>query len=225
MIKLVAFDWNGTLLADAKASHDVTNIIFSSYGFKNFSFRHYQNTFDIPIVDFYTANGFKRKEFIKNAEIIQELFVNNYEPLADRCRTRSGTREVLRELKKRKIQPIIFSNHIRKNIERQLRRLKVDGHLVKVLAREEKDNSHLHSRNKEVMLCQYVKEHKLKPKEVMTVGDTPEETEIGKKHGFITAAITGGYSTVARLKKHNPDFLIHNLQELVGIIKKLNKEK
>lgn len=222
MIKLVAFDWNGTILSDTKASHNVSNITARTFGLKELSMLQYKRTFDIPIIDFWEANGFKRKDFLKNAEAVQELFVKHYEPMADRCRTRSGVRATLRELKKRKILSVIFSNHIRENIQRQLKRLKVEGHLVHILARENGDNSHLHSRNKEEKLCQFVKKHKLRPKEVMTVGDTCEEIEIGRKHGYITVAITDGYCTTARLKKHKPDFLIHNLVELVSIIKKLN---
>ncbi|MFA6394114.1 MAG: HAD hydrolase-like protein [Patescibacteria group bacterium] len=222
MIKLVAFDWNGTLFADTQAILKAMNIIARSYGFKKISLLQYQKTFEIPISNFWVVNGFTKKSFEKEGENVQKIFIDSYEPLADECRTRSGTKEVLKELKKQKIQAIIYSNHTRLDIHRQVSRLKIDGHLLRILAREYGDHSHLHGRSKEKKLVQYIKEYKIKPKEVVTVGDTSEETEIGKKHGFATVAITGGYSTVARLKKHKPDFLIHNMKELIGIIKKLN---
>ncbi|MFA6106689.1 MAG: HAD family hydrolase [Patescibacteria group bacterium] len=224
MIKLVAFDWNGTLFADTQAILKAMNIIAKAYGLRKMSLLQYQKTFEIPISKFWTANGFTKKLFEKEGENVQKIFIESYEPLADKCRTRGGAKQVLGDLKKRKIKAVIYSNHTRPDIHRQASRLKIDGHLSRILAREHGDHSHLHGRSKEEKLVQYIKEHKIKPKEVMTVGDTPEEIEIGKNHGFITVAITGGYSTVGRIKKHNPDYLIHNLKELAGIIKKLNKK-
>ena len=70
----------------------------------------------------------------------------------------------------------------------------------------------------------YIKQNKFKPNEVISVGDTEEEIEIGKKYGYHTVAITGGFNSTGRLKKHKPDFLIHNMKDLIGIIKKLNKK-
>jgi phosphoglycolate phosphatase-like HAD superfamily hydrolase len=79
------------------------------------------------------------------------------------------------------------------------------------------------ARGKGPKLFEWTKKQKLKSKEVMVVGDTDEEIEIGKHYGFWTVALTGGYNSTPRLRVFKPDFLIHNLMELEGIIKKLNK--
>lgn len=76
---------------------------------------------------------------------------------------------------------------------------------------------------KQQKLEDYVKKHKFKPQEIISVGDTEEEIEIGKALGYHTVAITGGFNSTKRLKKQRPDFLIHNMKDLAGIIKKLNK--
>jgi phosphoglycolate phosphatase len=59
-----------------------------------------------------------------------------------------------------------------------------------------------------------------KKDEVIIIGDSPEEIEVGKAAGIKTVAITGGYYSTARLKASKPDFLISNLKELIGIVKK-----
>jgi phosphoglycolate phosphatase-like HAD superfamily hydrolase len=92
------------------------------------------------------------------------------------------------------------------------------------LARKnQSDQSHVFGRTKEQKLFGFVKQNKLKPREVVSVGDTEEEIQIGKQYGYHTVAITGGYNTTARLKKQKPDFLIHNMLELKKIVKQLNK--
>src|SRR5262249_30752686 len=107
-------------------------------------------------------------------------------------------------------------------IESQLKRLNIKTHMDIVLANPDIGKT-FHFKGKGEKLNNYVKKNKLKAGEVVSVGDTEEEIEIGKKYGYHTVAITGGYNTTARLKKHHPDFLIHNMKELIGIVKKLNK--
>jgi phosphoglycolate phosphatase-like HAD superfamily hydrolase len=223
MIKLVAFDWNGTLLADTWAAAKADNSVLATFGHKTISLQQYRKTFDIPIIKYWTDNGFDKNDFINNAKSINEIFNLHYEPLADRCRTRGGSKEVLLWLKKQKIDCVIYSNHTTHNIHRQLVRLRIDQCIPKILAREPHDRSHMHERYKAHKLSAYIKKRKFKPQEVISVGDTEEEIEVGKKYGFHTVAITGGYNTTARLKKHHPDFLIHNLVDLIKIVKKLNK--
>lgn len=118
---------------------------------------------------------------------------------------------------------MIYSNHTIVGITAQLKRLKIGHHMDVVLANGTKQGA-LHKKGKGQKLNDYVKRHKLKPSEVISVGDTEEEIEIGKHYGYHTVAITGGYNTIARLKKHKPDFLIHNMKELIGIINKLNRK-
>ena len=81
----------------------------------------------------------------------------------------------------------------------------------------------MRSKDKGQRLFEFTKKHKYNPREVISVGDTDEEIEIGKRYGYHTVGITGGYNTTARLKAAKPDFLIHNMKDLIGIIRKLNR--
>jgi phosphoglycolate phosphatase-like HAD superfamily hydrolase len=84
------------------------------------------------------------------------------------------------------------------------------------------DQTHLLKRSKETKLADFIKKYKFKPREIISVGDTTEEVEIGRNLHLHTVAITGGENTTSRLKKAKPDFIIHNLKDLIPIIKKLN---
>lgn len=223
MIKLIAFDWNGTLLSDANTVVRADRQVLRFFNLPAISLTKFRQSFHIPIIEYWGKIGFTSENFKKNAAKIDAQFQKAYEPLANKCRTRGGTKNVLAWLKKNGINSTIYSNHTKPNIERQLHRLKIGKLIDCVLARELGDISHMHARGKEQKLVDYIKSLKLKPREVVSVGDTEEEIEIGKKHGFHTVAITGGYNTTSRLKKHRPDFLIHNMLELKKIVQKLNK--
>ncbi len=50
------------------------------------------------------------------------------------------------------------------------------------------------------------------------VGDTIEDVQMGKAAGAATVAVSGGFSSHDALRRAHPDFLVNNLQELVGLL-------
>ncbi|PIR96583.1 MAG: hypothetical protein COT92_00360 [Candidatus Doudnabacteria bacterium CG10_big_fil_rev_8_21_14_0_10_42_18] len=219
MIKLVAFDWNGTLLADTQINVVCSNIILKTYKLKPINIQKFRQTFHIPISYFWKANGGNPKDLKNQAKIFHPL----YEEKIKKTRTRAGSKELLKWLKQQSVKRMIYSNHIAPDIITQLKRLNIFKYFDEVLARSNNEgHTHVHHRSKDQKLYDYVTKNKLKPKEVLTIGDTEEEIEIGKKAGYYTVGITGGYNTESRLKKHKPDFIIHNMKDLIPIVKKLN---
>ncbi len=220
MIKLVAFDWNGTILSDTVAAWKAGNEVFKLYNNKPISIEDFRRTFTIPIKDMWVANGFDASiDFFKQSTIYHPV----YEKFAAKSRTRAGARSLLTWLKSHHFLTMIFSNHVTPEIIKQLLRLDIYEYFDEVLARDAGDHSHVKIRSKDQKLFDYVRLHKMNPAEVVVVGDSEEEIQIGKTYGYHTVAITGGYNTRARLAKNHPDFLINNLAELKGIVQKLNK--
>lgn len=221
MIKLVAFDWNGTLFADTFAIFESNKENFKLLKIKTVSFRTFQKYYDVPIKRFYLAMGANAKEFDKKASQIANTFHAQYETRAVSVRSRAYAKNLLDYLSKNNITSVIFSNHIVESIKKQLIRLKLDSYFSEVIA-----NSHLEAalkgRSKKNRLKNYIKENCLSSDEVLIVGDTVEEIEIGRELGIKTVAITHGNCSVSRLKVAKPDYLIYNLKEVIDIIRKLN---
>ena len=221
MIKLLAFDWNGTLLEDTKVVVDATNMAFRHFGYKTISLARYRETFTIPVVDFWLANGGKKADMSVEHGI---FYANYYKKIAGKAKFRPGAKTLLNRLKKLGIQSIIYSNHTVNEIARQLKRFKIGKYFQAVLARPNfKEQGLLHKKNKQEKLAHFLKGLKIKPSEILNVGDTCEEIDIGHNLHIKTCAITGGENNTRRLKTAKPDFLIHNMGELTGIIKKLNR--
>lgn len=221
MIKLVAFDWNGTLFADTFAIYESNEENFKQLNIKPISFRTFQKYFDVPVKKFYLALGVPEAQIDKKASQIANTFHTNYEIRAAKARSRAYAKELLRYLTKNKIRSVIFSNHILESIQKQLKRLKLDKYFSCILA-----NSHLESallgRSKKEKLKEYMNDNKFLKDEVLIIGDTVEEIEIGRELDIVTIAITHGNCSIARLKAAKPDYLIYNLKEVIDIIKKLN---
>lgn len=224
MIKLVAFDWNGTILSDTNAVVKSESVVLIKYGLKPTDLKEFQNTYTIPFRNYWINMGIESKIFDEDALKIRKIFFKSYEPLEKFRRTRSGAREILKLLKLKKIKSVIISNHPIGHIQAQLKRLKIQDLFKDILGYTQvTDISIMHKRGKGKQLKDYVQKHKYNANAVIVVGDTDEEIEIGKKFGYITIALTGGYQSTKRLKASKPDYLIHNLKDLKKIIQKINK--
>jgi len=217
-IKLVAFDWNGTILADAQGMVRANNAVLRHFKLEPINLKRYRDTFQVPIKSYWMALGFDPDLFDRIAKEQEKIFQKSHEPEEKKCRARLGIKEVLSFLAKQKVESVIFSNHITAHIEKKLENLCLANRFTAVLARAVNDRGHQHKRFKDQILNEYIRSKGIKPHEVMVVGDTEEEIEIGRKFGYTTVALTGGHNSVSRLKAQKPDYLIAHLKELKRII-------
>ncbi len=221
MIKLVAFDWNGTILSDTNLVVRAESALMDTLGMPKHSLKRARAHFTIPIKDYWIALGSTEEFFNQHEKEISELFMKNYSLGENSVRTRAGVKLIINWLHENQISKVIFSNHTKPRIENQLLRLGLTEHFERVLAREEGDLSYMRQRGKGQKLNDYVTERGFEPSQVVTVGDTIEEIEIGKTFGYNTVGITGGNQSTIRLKNAKPDFLIHKLTELKSVIENL----
>ncbi len=218
MIKLIAFDWNGTIFADTAAILDGVNAVLKLFKLKQTTLEYLQQIFDVPVSKSYSRLGVPIEQSAKNSALVAKTFHTFYEQRATKIRTRANVRQLLEWADKNNIKSIIFSNHIDEQIKKQLKRLRIENYFSAVLA-----NSHitaaLDSRYKKDKLQAFLKDNNILPTEALIIGDTVEEIEIGKELGSPTVAITDGNCSTARLKAAKPDYLINNLKEVIEIIK------
>lgn len=221
MIKLVAFDWNGTLFADTYAVFLGDNKVLTELGEKAVSFADFQKYFDVPVKNYYKALGISEKKVEEKSAFISEVFHAFYEPRAIKIRTRSHTKTLLKDLQKQKIPAIIISNHIKDKIEIHTKRLEIHDYFENILGNTS-ITSAMQSRSKMQRLINYLNKKHIEHKDVLIVGDTLEEVEIAKEIGALSAAITQGNCSTARLKAAKPDYLISDLGNLINIINEIN---
>jgi phosphoglycolate phosphatase len=219
MIKLVVFDWNGVLIADATACMEGENYILRKYGRKTINLRTWRETSSIPARDFFFKMGFTEAQMQRESMRMQELFHEYYEPRIKNIRSRRNARKLLDWISSKRIEAVILSNHTVDGVQNQVQRLNLQKYFTQILASDA--YSAVHRRDKRKRFGLFMKERKLEKKDVLIIGDSPEEVEIGNYYGITNVAITGGSYSTRRLKASNPDYIISNLRQLIGIIEKL----
>lgn len=218
MIKLVAFDWNGTLLADTLPIYQADAQVCKFLNLRIPTFKEFTEVFDIPVKNYYIHLGAKEKDLLAKAQAIENIFHNFYEQRIKSVRTRAHTKPLLNYLKEEKINALIFSNHLKEKISEQLLKFKIDKYFDVVLGNTDMTTA-FKKRAKNEMLKQYLDNQKIKPSEVLIVGDTIEEIHIARQIGTKVASITHGNCSTKRLKEAKPDYLISNLLEIENILK------
>jgi phosphoglycolate phosphatase len=219
MIKLVVFDWNGTLLADNAAIVHGTNQELAILGLPPIDLATYRRHFDVPLVAFYKNFGVSAAVFRSQSGKLASAFHASYEPLVAAGRTRPGARRVLAGLHGQGYTQIVLSNHTVEGIYLHLKRLRLLPYFAAVLANDAVEG--MHFKGKQDRLKQYLQENQLEAAEAVIIGDTVEEVRIGRNLGLKTVSITGGYNTAARLRAARPDAIIHSLRALPTVLEEL----
>lgn len=219
MKKLVIFDWNGTLLSDTATCLGGVNAVLALCGQSPIDVERYRRTVTFPVMQLYTNNGCKEEFLEKTVKKLAAVFHTTYEQDSKHCRTRKGTRELLRWLKDNGIKSVLISNHTLDGISIQFKRLGL-GKLITEIYANSDGSTVLKTKNKGEKGRAYMRKHGYKPSEVVIVGDSTEEIEIGHELDITSVAITDGFYDTARLKAAKPDYLITNLLQLRDIVKK-----
>jgi phosphoglycolate phosphatase len=215
----LVFDWNGTLLDDADALLQTTNVILNRFGFASIDLQKFREQCDLPFAVLYRKLGMSADEVEAADSNGSALFHDTYEPLASRAPLREGARDILEAAHRQGVQTLVLSNHIVEPIRVQLRRLGIEDYISEVLAFENRATQYK-SMGKGERLRLYMQMNHLKPETTVIVGDMPVETEIARDLGLTSISITGGFVSEPRLQAAQPDYVIHNHHELQPILKK-----
>ena len=219
MIKLVVFDWNGTILDDVEETLLGANAVFRYFKVPELSREEFTGTFEVPIWKHAEKVGIPKQTVLDNPKKIADIFSAVYEPLEDSVKTRDGMEEVLQWLNEEQIRAIVLSNHPHGHIVRQLGLRGIEGHFTDVLGALKQTNIYK-KKDKKERLAEYLEAHNIAPSEVIIVGDTAEEPEVAQSLGLRSACIRGGYYSDDRLEQVGADFIMDNMRNFIGFIQK-----
>ena len=91
MIKLVVFDWNGTLLSDTNACMAADSHVIKSFGGNPVTLKVYRDTIIIPSNNFYAQHGCDMSQLNRESKKLGQVFHSFYEERAKKCRARKGS--------------------------------------------------------------------------------------------------------------------------------------
>ncbi|MCX6764379.1 MAG: HAD family hydrolase [Candidatus Nealsonbacteria bacterium] len=203
MIKNIIFDWSGVINDDLHTVYRVVLAIFKKFGVKEISLEEFRKEWEQPYMLFYRKygiSGISREEEVAIYKSLYKDLSAKYPP-----RAYPKIKDTLVKFKKAGINMIILSSNLRETILYDIEEFNLQGLFTEI-------NSEIHDKNDGIQ--ETIKRNGFNPQETVFVGDTTHEVDVGKKAGIKTAAVTWGYNNEDKLKSVNPDFIIHDLEEL-----------
>lgn len=198
MIKAVIFDFDGVLGDTWDKSIGICRELGHTFTIDDFRDHHNGNVFEEPKIKFTKESTEKFFATYEDRASAEKLF-----PL----------KEELEKLEK-KYEMFVVSSSPKVAIKKYF---SLGGwtHFFEEVFGMETDKS------KVVKLEKIFSDYNLKPEECVFVTDTLGDLIEGEKVGVKTLAVTWGYHDEARLKKRNPDKIIHEFDELSSAINEM----
>ncbi len=211
-IKVIIFDFDGTIADTLDAIVSITNRLAAQFGYKpitqeelvqikNLSSRQIIKQSGISIFKFPLLVGKVKAELNSDIQTIKPFL---------------GIKESLIELKGEVDRVGMISSNSKENI---VTFLEMNG--LQDLFDFIYTGATIFGKSK--VIKQLLKQENFKPEESVYVGDETRDIEAARRSRLKAIAVSWGFNSKEVLAAQNPDFLIHQPSELVAVIKSLQQ--
>ena len=206
MIESIIFDWSG-VIKDSVISHlQVINKIFKEFNREEITLSELTENWQQPYMNFYKKYlpeiGFEEEQAAYKRAISDLPGSISFE----------GIVSLIKKFKENGTKMSVVSSDLPETLLPEINHFGLEGIFDEVIT-----NAH----NKEDGVKKIIDELHYILEKTAIIGDSNHEIEVGKKYNIKTIGVTWGFSSEEKLKSANPDFIVHNLEELEQII--LNK--
>lgn len=206
MLKVIIFDFDGTLADTIDILLNITNRLSAEFGFKSATkeeLAQLSNLTSWQILRYSGISIFKFPLLIRKlkAELRNEIPNIQLFP---------GIKEVLLELKKLGFQLGIITSNSRENVLASLEINGLQGIFTFIYSSS--------TFGKHKVIKRWLKKERINAEEVIYVGDETRDIDAAKKTGIKIIAVSWGFNSQSALAAQNPDFLIERPQELIEIM-------
>lgn len=211
-IRAIVFDASGTLLDDIVTVWRANLDAYVALGFDApRTLEEFRMRFKMPMPEFHKTNGIPPKLMPE----VEKKFREYYPRYAPSVQIFPEVANVLCELKKVGKRLGVASNIPTLFLREHLREFKIDSYFGMICGQE--DCNEQKPSPKPILTT--LAKLDVRPWEATYVGDMEEDIVAGKQAKVTTVAIirNESYHPRWRLEKHNPDFLISSLEELLVI--------
>jgi len=188
----IIWDWNGTLLDDARLLKDIVNNLLIRCGKDPLLDETHRELFGFPVVNYYIRMGFDFTSYPFEQICID--FTDEYYSRVKECRLRKDAIKVLSTIRDKGYTQSILSASRDTSLARVLEHFKVREFFEDVVGL---DN---HSGGTKLDTGSvFIREKGLDPTGVILIGDTVHDFEVARGLGTDVLLLDSGYQTRARL--------------------------
>lgn len=217
MKKLICFDLDNTLVYSDKAHILAYNEALAELGFKKKPKNFLKKLFGMPhsqIVKIVLPNADKK---------ISSAFLNEHDKIlvnetAKLIKIIPRAKKTLIKLKK-DYDLALLSNCNHKNILSILKSVNLNRNLFKILIGND-DVRYSKPKPDEILKAEKLEHHKPE----FMIGDSIYDIIAGRKAKVKTIAVLTGNYPRTRLKKYNPNYILNSVNDLPGLLKKINSK-
>lgn len=201
------FDWNGTLLDDAKIAHKGVCKIFQHFGLTPPSLEKYRDEITADIISFYYRNGIPPATSYDDLNKIFKPVIEEHWGVVELSQYAN---RLIRHCERENIPRVLITMENPAIIERRLWQFKLEGKFNDVVAR---------ARDKVAIMKSMLEKFGINdPKEAFYLGDTIGDIEASKEAGVVSIAYTSGYNSRKKLEAAKPDYLVDGLWDVVLLL-------
>lgn len=202
--KLIIFDFDGTLADSAPWFIGTLNDIAKAHGFRSVNEHEIEMLRGKPNREIIRYLGIR---FWQMPAIARELRKRSLES-AGMIKLFDGVPGLLQQIKSSGTQLAVVSSNGEETVRRVL------GTSSDLVAHYACGVSLL---GKAARFRQLQRKLKLRPSQVLAVGDEGRDVEAAHRSGFASAAVTWGYATENALRRCSPTFVVNSLSELASL--------
>ena len=210
MKKAVLFDIDGTLI-------DTWDFVIGAFKYTLNFHNHPQPADKViksfmgkPLLEFYKAAFPNIQDATQFAKTHHDYQVDKF----DLGKPFPKVKQTLKKIKTQGIFIAAVSNRTKNSLHKSLKIAKIDQYFDLVVSAEDVKNPKPHKEH----LMKALKHFKVSPKNAFMVGDTDHDIMAGKNAGTKTIGVTYGFFGQS-IKETNPDFVIDDMKELLGVLK------
>jgi phosphoglycolate phosphatase len=204
-IKVIIWDWNGTLLDDAELCRNIINKLLTSRNIPSLSIEKYKQIFTFPVKDYYREAGF---DFNKEAfEIPADEFMISYHKKIKTASLHQGTNVIL-NIAKEKYKQFIVSAMEQDSLVNLVHEHNIHHYFEDISG----INNH-YAKGKKSIAKNLISKYKLNPEEICLIGDTIHDHEVAEEIGCECMLIADGHQSMSRLATTGR-MVLNNLTEL-----------
>lgn len=216
MIKAIFFDFDGTLADTAPAIIKTAQESFRMMGLPVPDDETVRQTIGIPLTQaLQLQGGLSDEDAHRAASIYADNFLSFEGPLV---KVFPNVKETLEELRKAGLRMAICTSRNVESLNYILKHRGLDGFFEEQVT----NNDHLTPKPAPDMVLALLERMGLEKEEVLVVGDTTFDIEMGNRAGCRTVAVTYGNHSREQVMSASPTWVIDDIQQLIGIVNEAN---
>jgi phosphoglycolate phosphatase len=190
-IKVVIWDWNGTLLNDVDCCLLAMNKMLIKRNMKTIDRKRYQDIFDFPVVDYYLKLGF---DFSTDPfEVLSKEFIANYAKALQQEALFDDVHHVLETLRKQGMKQILLSAMEEGMLLDMLSRYNLLHYFDTVIGLDT-----IHANGKLELAQKHLVNGSFRAQESMLIGDTLHDVEVAESLGCQCVIVPQGHHSIER---------------------------